>query len=122
LLPIGIAILLFTFVYRNEFFRDTGRYTLQGLALAPVFLLAIRRSDTPAFRWLNNSWLTSLGLLSYTLYLIHPIALLFFHEHTRFPQILSVAAALLASILYAAIVHRLVEKPFAKLRRKLHPE
>jgi peptidoglycan/LPS O-acetylase OafA/YrhL len=122
LLPISILILLVTFIYRNEIFRDTVRYTLQGLALMPIFLSAIRRSDSPAFRWLNCSWLASLGVLSYTLYLIHQIALLFFREHTRFPPVLSAAAALLASIIYAAIVHRFVERPFAKLRRKLHPE
>jgi peptidoglycan/LPS O-acetylase OafA/YrhL len=121
-LPLGIAILLFTFIWRNEIFRDTARYTLQGIALAPVFLSAIRSSDSPAFRWLNWSWLTSLGVLSYTLYLIHPVALIFCHEYARFPGLLSAAAALLVSIVYAAVIHRFVERPFAKLRRKLHPE
>src|SRR5213075_526599 len=42
LLPLGVTLLLVTFVVRDFGFRETVRYTLQGIALVPVFVVAIR--------------------------------------------------------------------------------
>jgi peptidoglycan/LPS O-acetylase OafA/YrhL len=65
-------MLLITFVYRNEVFRETARYSLQGIALLPLFYatlfssrLALVRSilETGPFLWI--------GKLSYSLYLWH---------------------------------------------------
>jgi peptidoglycan/LPS O-acetylase OafA/YrhL len=65
-------MLLITFVYRNEVFRETARYSLQGMALLPLFYatlfssrLALVRSilETGPFLWI--------GKLSYSLYLWH---------------------------------------------------
>src|SRR5262249_19232617 len=53
LLATAIAILLGTVVYRSTFFRETFRYTLQGIALLPVFYFAIRFHDNTIFRHLN---------------------------------------------------------------------
>ena len=50
---VGLAVLGFCFVYRDAQFRETFRYTLQGLALAPLFFAAIRYSHWPIFRWLD---------------------------------------------------------------------
>src|SRR5579863_577581 len=37
LFPVGVALLLLTFVVRAPAFRETFRYTLQGAALTPIF-------------------------------------------------------------------------------------
>ena len=39
---LAILVLLFSFVFRGEAFRETFRYSLQGVALVPVFVCAIR--------------------------------------------------------------------------------
>ena len=35
--PASAAAIIFSFVFRNEIFRETARYTLQGIALGPLF-------------------------------------------------------------------------------------
>jgi len=120
LLPAGLALLLVTFTYRAPWFRETIRYTLQGLALTPVFVAAIRYPGWLPFRLLNAPALAFIGTLSYTLYLTHQIAMMALHE--QWPGLGTAASAALAlgaafAVSYA--VHRFVEKPCARLRKRL---
>jgi hypothetical protein len=55
--------------------RSTIRYTLQGVALMPLFIAAIRFQRSLAVRILNFAWVRFLGVLSYALYLCHSIIL-----------------------------------------------
>ena len=71
ILPIAILVLLFTFLYRAPSFRETFRYSIQGLALTPVFIAAIRFPGWLLFRPLNTRLASFVGVLSYSLYLVH---------------------------------------------------
>src|ERR1700726_1676049 len=71
LLATAAGALLLTLVYRDPTFRETTRYSIQGLALMPIFYFAVRFSDNPLFRHLNSPWAMTLGTYSYTIYLIH---------------------------------------------------
>src|SRR5262249_39300014 len=62
---LSIAILLATIAARDEFFRQTARYSIQGLALAPLFFYVARYPDSWPTRWLQWKPLTTLGDLSY---------------------------------------------------------
>ena len=53
----GVLLLLSTLVYREADFRETFRYTLQGLALLPIFYYAIKYATVGPFRLLNTKWL-----------------------------------------------------------------
>ena len=55
-LPAGFALLLATLLFRNEAFRETLRYTLQGIAMSPILIAAIRFPEWALFRWLNYRW------------------------------------------------------------------
>ena len=119
LLPAGLALLLLTFVYRAPWFRETIRYTVQGLALTPVFVTAIRFPDWLPFRFLNKRGVAFIGTLSYTLYLTHQIAMMVMHE--QWPALdatTSAAAALALALATSYLVHRFVEKPCARLRKR----
>jgi peptidoglycan/LPS O-acetylase OafA/YrhL len=65
------GIFAFTLLYRDAAFRETYRYTLQGIALYPVFYVAIRYHGERLFRPLNSIILTRIGVWSYSIYLIH---------------------------------------------------
>jgi peptidoglycan/LPS O-acetylase OafA/YrhL len=116
-----VGVLLATVLYRNELFRLTLRFTLQSLAIAGLLHLAVLRPDRPAWRWLNTPALVYLGSVSYTIYLSHHLILLALARH--WPQLgwagLTLAGALLTLAL-AELMRRAVDRPCARLRRRLH--
>jgi peptidoglycan/LPS O-acetylase OafA/YrhL len=73
----GSLLMLASLVVRSPEFRETLRYSLQGLALMPLFaLLFWRRAPATALRGLLE-WppMVYIGLLSYSLYLYHFLGL-----------------------------------------------
>jgi peptidoglycan/LPS O-acetylase OafA/YrhL len=119
LLPAGIALLLFSFVFRAPWFRESFRYTLQGLGLWPLFVCAMRFPTWLPFRPLNQRHLAFVGVLSYSLYLCHHVAIYTARERLAgAPAPLQAAVALAASFAFAYVMYRLVERPFARLRRR----
>jgi peptidoglycan/LPS O-acetylase OafA/YrhL len=119
LLPLAAALLIATFVYRNEGFRETFRYTLQAIALVPLFIAAIHYQSSWPARFLNQPFVRFVGVLSYTLYLCHSMILEFLLVAWPTDLVTRGAAALLASFLFALLVHYAVERPCASLRKRL---
>ncbi|HEY5377481.1 MAG TPA: acyltransferase [Polyangiaceae bacterium] len=119
LLPLGVAALLFSFVYRSEAFRQTLRYTVQGLALIPVFVVGIREPKWGPFPLLNLRWVRFAGTLSYSLYLVHQVVLFGLEYQLRVGSALRGVIALVLSVLLALAMHRYVELPSARLRKRL---
>jgi peptidoglycan/LPS O-acetylase OafA/YrhL len=119
LLPAGVGLLLFSFLFRAPWFRESFRYTLQGIGLWPLFVCAMRFPRWAVFRPLNQRHVAFVGVLSYSLYLCHHVAI--YTAHARLPGLhpaLQAAVALAASLAYAGVMYRLVEKPFARLRKR----
>ena len=119
LLPAGVGLLLVTFLVRDAAFRETFRYTLQGIGLTPIFVTAIRWPGWLVFRPLNWQPLKYVGTISYSLYLVHHATLDAVAQHTGLGPVARGALALLISLAIAAAIYRFVEKPCAKLRRRL---
>lgn len=122
LLAVAGGLLLFSFAYRSDVFRNTLRYTLQGIALFPVFYLAVIDAESPLFRWLNYSWVAFLGRLTYSLYLFHHIFLRTL-EHCWPEWYPSLTAAVIAGLLSLGVslaLYHWIEQPLARVRRKLH--
>ncbi|MBS0270718.1 MAG: acyltransferase, partial [Proteobacteria bacterium] len=124
LLATAGAMLLGTLLYRDETFREGIRYSLQGLALMPIFYFAIRFSDCSPFRFLNWPWVKKIGVYSYVIYLSHYVVIRLFAAD--FPAIaakpyLMFPIAFLTSIAFAAAVDRFVDPYFRGLRRQFRP-
>jgi peptidoglycan/LPS O-acetylase OafA/YrhL len=115
----GIGLLLVTFLVRGPAFRETLRYTLQGIALTPIFVAAVRYPRWYAFRLLNWQPMRFVGNLSYSLYLVHHVALKAVAEHLRLAVLPGAFVALLVSLAVAWAIHVVVEKPCGRLRRRL---
>lgn len=120
-LAVALLVLLSTFLVRDAAFRSTLRYSLQGLALIPVFHYAITRPDIPFFRPLNWAPVRKLGVYSYTFYLVHFVivgaVLRTDWGPDGSPQLILVST--LASLAFAAAVHRWIEAPLKPLRNRL---
>ena len=117
LLPIGVILLGVAFLYRAPWYRETLRYTMQGVALVPIFIVAIREPGFLPMRLLNWKPLRHVGVLSYSLYLSHHVVLYAVPDRLGvWPHAL---LALLISFIVAEIIHRYIEKPCARLRHRL---
>lgn len=118
-LPVGIILILFSFLYRSPEFQDTFRYTIQGIGLYPIFITAIRFPDWGLFALLNLNWMRFLGLLSYSLYLIHHTVLYAVWNYVpQLPQLLQGGISLLISFGLAYGIYQFVEFPIGQLRKK----
>ncbi len=127
LLPIGLATIVFTFFFQRGAgeqpyqpggaFREGFRYTLQGLALYPVFICAIAWPRWGPMRLLNTRWLAYLGTLSYAMYLLHHVVIE--AVETRLghgPMCAVVALGFVVGM--AMAIERWIERPLARYRRR----
>jgi peptidoglycan/LPS O-acetylase OafA/YrhL len=119
LLPLCAAVLLGTFLIRSQDFRETFRYTLQGLALIPLFIAAIHYQQSWPVRMLNLPVVRFLGVLSYTLYLCHAIFLDGINAAWKPDPVVAGAASLACALGFSTLVHYLVERPCTRLRKRL---
>jgi peptidoglycan/LPS O-acetylase OafA/YrhL len=120
LLPLSVALLALSFFYRADWFRETLRYSIQGVALATVFVAAIRDPEWWPFRWLNRPLPRRIGVLSYSLYLVHQVVLYALEQRApQLPRPVRGVLGLLVAAVLAEIIHRAIEKPCARLRKRL---
>jgi peptidoglycan/LPS O-acetylase OafA/YrhL len=119
LIPVCVLALLGTFLYRADGFRETVRYSLQGLALIPLFIAAIHYQKSLPVRFLNLPVMRFLGVLSYSLYLCHfAIIMSMWDAWTEHPFLRGVIALTL-SLCFATLVHYWVERPCTRIRKRL---
>jgi peptidoglycan/LPS O-acetylase OafA/YrhL len=123
LVPAAFALLIFTFSYRAPWFRETIRYSLQGIALTPVFVATIRFPEWLPFRALNAKAVAFIGVLSFTLYLSHQIVLMGLHYWLPSLDSLPIAGlAFVTAFTISLAIHRFVEKPCAEIRKRMARE
>ncbi|MFD2966740.1 acyltransferase family protein [Sphingobacterium bambusae] len=119
LLVLSLAVLLFTFVYREDSFRETYRYTLQGIFLTPVIVFAVYGDQSLLNKlFFTNKVFVYIGKLSYSIYLFHwlaiPLATLYFTKFGLQWQLFVLAVTISLSL----FSYYRVEMPFVKLRKK----
>jgi peptidoglycan/LPS O-acetylase OafA/YrhL len=119
LVPVSLAVLIATFLYRSEGFRNTFRYTIQGVALMPLLIAAIRFQGSLAVRILNLPWVRFLGVLSYSLYLCHSIILEAIIRVWEIGPVFTGVAGIMCALIFATLVHYLVERPCNRARKRL---
>lgn len=115
----AIGVLLFTILYRDELFRQTLRYTLQGIALLFILLPILYNNRYAFFKTLlSNNILTFIGRLSYSIYLFHWVALYiclrFFREGSVAWHFFNISITLILSL----VSYYAVERSVARLRKK----
>jgi len=118
--PLAFAVLIGCFFVRGYEFREAARYSLQGVALTILFIAAIRFHRWSAFAWLNTRPMNFIGLLSYSLYLLHLAVLMRIEDNL--PQLarpLQAALGLALAIALAYLIYITIEQPAARLRRRL---
>jgi peptidoglycan/LPS O-acetylase OafA/YrhL len=109
-----------TLLPRDPVFRETVRYSLQGLLLMPVYYVLITRHTSPLLSWLNWRPIRFLGVLSYSLYLVHYTAIeVVAHLVPGASPALLIVGGGAISLAYAYGMHTLIEQPLVAWRRRL---
>lgn len=118
--PASLLVLLACLAFREPAFRETARYSLQGLALTPIFIGAICFPKWLPFRFLNARPVAFIGLLSYSLYLIHYAVIFAVGEHAAsLPLPVQGGLSFAIALGIAWLFYVYVERPCARTRRKL---
>jgi peptidoglycan/LPS O-acetylase OafA/YrhL len=113
----AIVAICMSFAVRDAWFRETLRYSVQGLALMPVFMAVLTGNPLGLARKVL-SWrpMVVVGRLSYAIYLFH----LFAHRVADASAIMWPAAAgLVLTGWIAGVIYVGVERPLAAVRHRL---
>jgi peptidoglycan/LPS O-acetylase OafA/YrhL/glycosyltransferase involved in cell wall biosynthesis len=118
---IGVLVLISTFIINDQTFRETIRYTLQGIALIPLFSVVLLDQPTSvARRVLSAPTMVLMGRLSYSIYLFHLLARTPAEVAFGSPFLIeSTVAGLFVTGVLAYTVFIFVELPIANIRRRL---
>lgn len=115
----ALGALAVSLAIRDPWFRETLRYTVQGVALFVVFSFVLH-DRTWISRVLSSRPLWWVGILSYTLYLCHmPILLALEHHAAALDKVGVGVVGFALSFAFAYAMYRLVEQPMAAIRRRL---
>ena len=117
-LAMALATLLGCLVVRDDAFRETLRYSLQGMALIPVFMVVILFTDRPVVRWLEIGWVRWMGRLSYGAYLVHFVIIELLLAHTGMAAVPRGVIALVLTFAFAELLQRGVDQPMARVRAR----
>ena len=122
-LPVAAIGFLITLGLRNEYFRDTVRYPLQGLCACGVILFGLLASEgraTSLFtRLVKLRAVQFVGRASYSIYLTHFVLYSLIQPHLHFSKPIKVAALVVCGVAAGSAVHMIVEMPFEELRGRL---
>jgi peptidoglycan/LPS O-acetylase OafA/YrhL len=116
------AGLLACLVVRNQFFRDTIRYSIEGIVLTVMLAGVLFDSRHRFLQWfLNTKILTWFGRLSYSWYVWHE-GIFYLLPTAAYPQWQQVPIKFGGSLAAAVLSYHLVEMPVQSLRRRFRPE
>jgi len=117
----GVVALVASFLIRDPAFQVTFRYTLQGIAMLPIFYFTVRRPDFPLFQPLNWKAVRRIGTYSYTLYLVHFVIIkaMMYQGFDPGNTLVFAPVAAILSLAFAALVYEFIEKPLKPLRSRL---
>jgi peptidoglycan/LPS O-acetylase OafA/YrhL len=117
--PLAMAVIMVCFALAGwQRFRESARYSIQAIALLPVFVCAMRFPSWLPFRLLNHRIAKIVGGLSYSLYLIHYPLLAALHR-TGFKPVPAAVVGFVGSMVMAMALKRWVEDPSRRLRSQL---
>ena len=119
LVPLALVGLLGSFLLRAPGFQNTLAYTVQGICLFPLFIAAVRYPGWWLFQILNVRWVRFVGVLSYSIYLVHPSVLWGIASWVPAPGLAQAGLGLTLTLAIAYGIYVAVEKPAALLRRRL---
>jgi len=120
-LALGFGCLAFAFIYRTDAFRETFRYSLQGIGLSLIVLNLMFWPKMKVFvRMLENKVMQWIGRVSYGVYLWHVPFTMLAGKYMGLEKGAwdYIGFVVIATFIMTAISYYGMEKPIVKLRKK----
>lgn len=115
----GLVAILASLVIRDPLFRETLRYTVQGVGLFFIFKFLLENGHNWVGTLLESAPLKRVADWSYVLYLIHlPLLMAAEHSLPGLPLGLRFAVGYAAAFAFAAAMQRYVERPLLEWRKR----
>lgn len=116
----ALALLLLGFLVRDDGFRETIRYTIEGAALMPCFAMVLTGDPKGLLRRvLGSRPLVLIGKLSYSIYLFHLLARTPGEVYFGSPYSLGATiTGLVGTAIIAWMLYTFIERPLASLRHR----
>jgi peptidoglycan/LPS O-acetylase OafA/YrhL len=119
----AILLYLASLVIRDEWFRDTFRFTFQAIAACVVILYGFGNNRSRvriAFNTVARMRIVQfIGLASYSIYLVHLTAMYYStHVISKLPGAVSIALLIVVGTTAGMLVYLAVERPVQRIRRR----
>ena len=115
----GLALIFFSLLFRSDAFRNSFRYTVQGIGL---FILIPPVLYTLSYSFINKLLSTRsmvyIGKLSYSFYLYHFVLIVVMMHYPLPSKALYVVVNFGASVVLSLLSYNYIEQPFFRLRKK----
>lgn len=116
--PVALLVFIASTQIPSTFFRLTLADTVQCLCLIPIFWLVITKPGTNFGKVLNHRVVAHLGVLSFSIYLFHRMALALVTP-IALPAPATDLVALALTLAVAQVVYVTLERPLGRLRKRL---
>ncbi len=117
----ALLLLTIAFATRSPVFQETFRYTLQGIGLFILFTWILQVRVPIVTAMLRSRIAQWIGLLSYTLYLVH--MLMFSLAKSLQPALHPILQAMFAALLaigYSTAMYQIIERPLGLMRHRMN--
>ena len=115
---VGIVLMLVSLLIRDEIFRESVRYSVQGIAMAALFYHLIF-TDNLISRLFSSAPMVYIGKISYSLYLYHYLVFALITAWMPDATLaLRIVVMVTVSFLCAHLSYRFVEQYFLQLGRQ----
>lgn len=117
LIAISIVAILASLFVRDEAFRETFRYSIQGMALISLFKYSVSNPEFILFRPLNWWVVKRVGVYSYSIYLVHYVLLQNLKDHFSSAWV-NLCVSLVLAVGFSYLIDIYVDSKFRVLRHR----
>jgi peptidoglycan/LPS O-acetylase OafA/YrhL len=118
LAPLAVVVFVASSLVPGQHFRLSVADVVQCACLVPIFWFVITQSEGRVGRFLNHPVMERIGVLSFSVYLFHRMIIVLMSQVIEIAPVVD-ALSLVATLIVAEVIRRLVDEPSAKLRKKL---
>lgn len=118
LFPLALLVFAASTILTADAIRLTVIDTVQYVCIAVIFWHVITRPDAPVGRLLNHRWVVHIGVLSFSMYLLHRLAIALTATVIPVEPVADVVA-LAVTIVGAQLMYMGIEQPFIRFRKRI---